>query len=685
MLTHPYSAPPGDLRLRHLSQLSREFPSQKTAASRIVSLKTWMQLPKGTEYYFSDLHGEHRGFLRMLKSASGTIRDKIETIFSSALSREQRDELAQLIYEPEFVLRHMQQAGGLDENRYHLLITRLIQVFKAVSAKYTRSMARRMIPEDFRGGIDELCYLDEDESRLKYHYSVIRAILETGIAGAFITSLCDAIRKLCVSRLHIIGDIYDRGAHPDLIMDELIAFPEVSLLWGNHDIFWLGAALGNPALIAGVVRQGISYNTFDLLEDGYGINLRPLSAFADAAYRGDPCLPYRPKDSFNVNLFDTVEPELGARMHKAMAVIQFKLEGQLLARRPEFMMGERDLLSRVDFARGTVRVGDADYPLKDSHFPTVDPKDPLALTPGEEELMKALTASFRHGSRLQRHMRFFITHGSLSLKHNGQLMYHGCVPMDEEGAFARVELDGQTLSGAGLFGYIDRRVRRAYYAEYDSPEQIRERDFLWYLWCGPASPIFGKNRMATFERMLIEDKQTHKEVMNPYYRHVEGEAACRKILAEFGLDPDRGHIVNGHVPVKLKRGESPVKGGGRLFMIDGGISKAYQGTTGIGGYTLIYNSHSFALAQHPAWDNLDEGLFDSPVLQVVEDLPARQTVAETDAGQAMARQIEDLEELIGAYRRGEIPEPEGSPGAQDVFDPGFPYPSTKEENKEETA
>ena len=672
-----------DVGLRYLTLLSREYPSQKAAAARIVALKTWMSLPKGTEYYFSDLHGEHRGFLRMLKSASGTIRDKIETIFSSALTPVQRDELAQVIYEPENMLRRLHLQGRLDENWYRACILRLVQVLKAVSAKYTRSMARRMIPEMFSGGIDELSYLDQDESRGHYHDSVVTAIIKTGIAGTFIASLSGAIRKLCVARLHILGDIYDRGAHPDLIMDELVAFPEVDIIWGNHDIHWLGAYLGNPALIASVVRQGISYNTFDLLEDGYGINLRPLSVFADRVYRDDPCLAFLQKDEFNENLYDSVSPEMGAKMQKAMAVIQFKLEGQLIARRPEYGMQNRDLLSRVNYETGTVWIADREYPLRDTYFPTVDPKNPLALSPGEAELMNALTASFRHGTRLQKHMRFLVSHGRMVSKANGQLLYHGCVPMTGEGEFAKVQLEGRELAGPSLFDYIESVIRKAAYLEYDSPGQREARDFLWYLWCGPLSPVFGKDRMATFERMLIEDKSTHKEEMNPYYRHVEGKDACQYILTHFGLDPKRGHIINGHIPVKLKRGESPVKGGGRLFMIDGGMSKAYQGTTGIGGYTLIYNSHNFSLAQHPVWDSLEDEPFDSPKLEVVEEHVSRQRVAETDAGTRMKREITDLENLIRAYRTGQVPEPAHAPLEAQMFDPGFTFGEADSKPEEE--
>lgn len=653
----------------YLRLLSHDFPTQRAAAAEMVRLKTRLQLPKGTEYFFSDLHGEHQGFLRMLKSASGTIRDKIDTLFYSALSPEDRNELAQVIYDPEGMLRRLQEAGKLRESWYHLTIVRLVQVLKVVSAKYTRSMAREQIAPDFRGAIDELVYKDEDESRMDYHYAVIRAILDTGVAGDFIRALASAIRSLSVARLHIIGDIFDRGAHPDLIMDELIAFHDVDIQWGNHDLLWLGAALGNEALITNVIRQGINYNTFDLLEDGYGINLRPLSMFADSVYRDDPCEIFRPKNQFNENLFDTVDPALGARMLKAMTVIQMKLEGQLLARRPEYGMASRDLFSQVDFKKGTVMADGQEHPLRDTNFPTVDPADPLKLSPGETDLMRSLTASFRHSQRLQAHMRFLMSHGSTYLRFNGNLLYHGCLPHREDGSFEVLEIEGQALSGKALYDYIDQRVREAGYAEYGSEKQVKARDFLWYLWCGPKSPVFGKDRMATFERAFLSDKATHKEVMNPYYKLIEKEETCRNILSSFGLDPDRGHIINGHVPVKLLKGESPIKGNGRLFMIDGGMSKAYQKTTGMGGYTLIINSHSIALAQHPSQVAGDDAPFDSPTLQVVERFPKRRTVADTDESAEMTRQIEDLQRLIAAYRAGEIREQSGESEGPLQFDP----------------
>ena len=653
----------------YLRLLSHDFPTQRAAAAEIVRLKTRLQLPKGTEYFFSDLHGEHQGFLRMLKSASGTIRDKIDTLFYSALTPEDRDELAQVIYDPEGMLRKLEAEGRLRESWYHLTIVRLVQVLKMVSAKYTRSMARERMAADFRSAIDELTYKDEDESRMDYHYAVIRAILDTGVAGDFIRALSGAIRSLSVARLHIIGDVFDRGAHPDMIMDELIAFHDVDIQWGNHDILWLGASLGNEAMIANVLRQGINYSTFDLLEDGYGINLRPLSMFADSTYRDDPCEIFKPKNEYNENLFDTVDPVLGAKMLKAMTVIQLKLEGQLLARRPEYGMADRDVLSRADFEKGSVVVDGREHALRDTRFPTVDPKNPLALSPGESELMRSLVASFRHSRRLQSHMRFLVSHGSIYLRFNGNLLYHGCVPLREDGGFEALEMDGQPLSGKALFDYIDRMARDAAYQAYDSPRQVKARDFLWYLWCGPKSPVFGKDRMATFERAFLSDKATHKETMNPYYRLINQEETCRNILLAFGLDPGTGHIVNGHVPVKLLKGESPIKGNGRLFMIDGGMSKAYQKTTGMGGYTLIINSHSIALAQHPSDVAGDDAPFDSPTLQVVERFPSRMTVAQTDESAEMRRQIEDLGHLIAAYQAGKVSERGQGPDGPLQFDP----------------
>ncbi len=659
--THLERSQKGGVWSSYLRLLSHDFPTQRAAVAEIIRLKTRLQLPKGTEYFFSDLHGEHLRFQRMLDSASGTIRDKIDTLFYSVLSPEDRDELAQVIYDPENMLRRLKKAGKLRDSWYHLTIVRLIQVLKVVSAKYTRSMVRKHMAPDFRSAIDELIYKDEDESRMDYHYAVIRAILDTGVAGDFIRAVAATIRSLSVARLHIIGDIFDRGAHPDLVMDKLIAFHDVDIQWGNHDLLWIGAAMGNEAMIANVMRQGINYNTYDLLEDGYGINLRPLSMFADSTYRDDPCEIFMPKNEFNENQFDTVDPALGAKMLKAMTIIQLKLEGQLLARRPEYDMAKRDLLSRVDFAKGTVMVDGKEHPLRDTHFPTVDPKAPLKLSPEESELMRSLVASFRHSRRLQSHIRFLMSHGSAYLKFNGNLLYHGCVPMKEDGGFDILEIEGQALSGQPLFDYIDRTTRDAVFLPYDSPEQVKARDFLWYLWCGPKSPIFGKDRMATFERAFLTDKSTHKETMNPYYQLINEEAACRSILEAFGLDPGRGHIINGHVPVKLIKGESPIKGGGRLFVIDGGMSKAYQKTTGMGGYTLIINSHSIALAQHPADVANDSASFDSPILEVVERFPRRLTVADTDESIDMHRKNEDLEHLITAYRSGAVPEQDCQP------------------------
>lgn len=642
--------------MRYLSLLSQEYPNRLAANAEIINLKTILRLPKGTEYFFSDLHGEHRGFLNMLKSASGAIRFKVEALFGESLALDERILLSQLVYQPEEILSRLEDDGKIDDAWYADKITKLVMLLKVVSAKYTRSKVRKRLPKAFRYAIDELCYLDEDESRESYHRAVINAILETGMAQPFLCSLSDAVRQLSVDRLHILGDIFDRGPHADLIMDELMNFHDVDIQWGNHDIHWMGAALGNTAMVASVVRLGILYNTFDLLEDSYGINLRPLSAFAEKTYSGDACELFIPRDAFNQNLYDTIEQPQAARMHKAIAVIQFKLEGQLIKRHPEYQMKDRDCLSRVDWEKGLFQEGDKSYPLKDCFFPTIDPKDPLALNPAETELMNALTASFQHCERLQKHIDFLFSHGALYKIVNGNLLYHGCVPMNEDASLEVIKIGGNSLSGRAYFDELDAMVRRARFAPLGSPEQCEARDLLWYLWCGPKSPLFGKNRMTTFERYLIADKALHKETMNPYYALVEGEEACQNVLSAFGMDPFTDHIINGHVPVKILKGESPVKGKGRLFMIDGGISKAYQGTTGIAGYTLIFNSHFLALAQHPTISGDQGTLFDSPILKEVERLPRRRQVEDTDQGPVLKMKIKDLECLIEAYRSGALPE-----------------------------
>ncbi|MBQ3590535.1 MAG: fructose-bisphosphatase class III, partial [Clostridia bacterium] len=503
--------------------------------------------------------------------------------------------------------------------------------------------------------LDELLNVTDDVDKDFYYDEIIASILDTGIAEEFIISTCSLIRTLTIDRLHIIGDIFDRGPRADKIMNELMGFTHIDIQWGNHDISWMGAASGNTALIANVIRIALSYNSYDVLEDGYGLNLRPLSIFAAEVYGDDPCTGFMPHTLDDV-VYDSVDAELTAKMHKAIAVIQCKLEGQLLARHPEYGMDDRRLFEKTDFRNGKVTIGEHTYPLSDTRFPTVDPEDPLTLTEDEAELMRIMAASFHHSPILNSHIKFLYAKGSMYKTCNGNLLYHGCIPLNEDGSFREVRLPHigedagtDTYHGRELLDRIGKIVNRAYFAPFDSPEQIEARDFLWYLWCGPDSPLYGKSKMAFFERTFVDKRIPEaREVYAPYYHLNRSWEICGQILEEFGLDPENGHIINGHVPVLLKDGESPIRGGGRLYVIDGGISKAYRSKTGIAGYTLIYDSHSLRLAEHHAGEG------DTPTVRVVEKMERRVSIADTDYGEELALRIADLRELMQAYRDGEI-------------------------------
>ena len=644
--------------LHYLQLLSRTYPTALAASAEIINLNAICQLPKGTEYFFSDLHGEYDAFSYLLSSASGILRDKIENLFSRSVSERDREELAMLIYNPKDVLAQVRERLPQQEHDAwcQIVIYRLVQVCKTVSSKYTRSKVRKKIPPNFSYIIDELLHADADDSKERYYEEIIASIVSTGTSDAFIAQFCQLIKECAVDSLHIIGDIFDRGPHADRIMEELRHFHDVDVQWGNHDIGWLGAFAGNLACVASVLRRCVSYNNFDQLEDGYGINLRPLSMFAAEVYRDDPCERFTPH-VLDENIYDPVESELASKMHKAMAVIEFKLECQLLARHPEYDMDSRILLPKVDFSAGTVTVDGKIYPMLDTHFPTIDPSDPTALTAGEQELIEQLAASFRHSALLKKHIRFLLSHGGMYKVVNGNLLYHGCIPMTENGQFDKIALAGEALAGKAYLDDLDGKVRTAFYGSLGSPERESAVDLFWYLWAGPKSPLFGKSKLSTFERYFIADKATHKEFYNPYYTLVKSRATCETILREFGLDPSRSHIVNGHVPVKEKEGESPIRGEGLLFVIDGGISKAYQRQTGFGGYTLIYNSHHLALAQHKPYDQIMENPRESaPRVRIVENLPRRILVGDTDTGLRLRTQIEQLQDLLTAYREGTIKE-----------------------------
>lgn len=639
--------------LDYLKLLAKEYPTVRSACSEIINLRAIMGLPKGTEYFFSDLHGEYEAFIHLLKSSSGIIREKIRETFGYIIPEEEQMALANLIYYPDRMINKMTLEGKNTEDWQKVTIYRLVRICKEVSSKYTRSKVRKKMPQEFAYAIDELLHVDYNDENKKIYYSeIIQTILDVQIADKFIIALCELIQNLTIDNLHIIGDIFDRGPRADIIMNELMHFHDVDIQWGNHDISWMGAATGNLASICVVLRIAISYNSFDVLEDGYGINLRPLSMFAANVYRDDPCLRFQPK-ILDENIYDAVDPGLAAKMHKALAVMQFKIEGQIIKRHPDYQMEERMLLNHVDFEKGTVNISGKEYPMLDMNFPTVDPKDPLKLTEQEEELLHTLALSFKHSELLHRHIKFLYSHGALYKCCNSNLLYHGCIPMKKDGSFEEMVIDGVSYSGKALMDLIDQRIQKAYFLPDSDPDKAKCRDFMWYLWCGAKSPVFGKDRMTTFEHYFVEDKATHKENMNPYYRLSQEEEYCDKILKEFGLPVKGSHIINGHVPVKIKDGETPVKAGGKLYVIDGGLSKAYQSKTGIAGYTLIYNSHHLALAEHKPFDPTKES---TPRVSIVEKMKHRVMVADTDMGVVLAAQIADLKELVNAYREGILKE-----------------------------
>ena len=640
------------MKIKYLQLLAREYPTVDSVASEMVNLSAIRSLPKGTEYFFSDLHGEYESFLHMLKSASGMIREKIDLVMAKTVSSREREALAKLIYYPEKEIKQLREDGELTDEWRKLSIYRLILICQTVSAKYTRSRVRKWAPKDLVYILDELLNVTDDINKDFYYEEIINTILNTRIAESFIISLCKLIQSLAIDKLHIIGDIFDRGPRADIILDELISLHDVDVQWGNHDISWMGAASGNPALIANVIRIAMRYNSFDLLEDGYGLNLRALAVFAGEVYKDDDCQLFYP-NTLDDNVYDPVDIKLAAKMHKAITIIQLKLEGQLINAHPEWQMAHRNLFGRVDFENFTVEEQGKTYSLKDKNFPTVDKNNPLQLSKKEKELMKVLTNSFQHSEKLHKHMKFLFSHGSMYKICNSNLMFHGCIPLEKNGEYMKVNINGIEYSGKSLLDEIDQLVYQAYFGRENGENQYA-RDFMWYLWCGAKSPLYGKDKMAFFERIFLEDKSLHKEHYNSYYNFCEQVEVCDDILERFGIDKKKGHIINGHVPVKIKDGERPVKAEGKLFVIDGGISKAYQEATGIAGYTLIYDSHSLSLAEHKPFVPGESE--QTPKVQIVEKMDRRVNIADTDKGQEISDKIEDLRKLLDAYRNGVIKE-----------------------------
>ncbi len=644
--------------LKYLNRLAKDYPNIMAASAEIINLKAILALPKGTEYFLSDLHGEHEAFIHMLKSASGTIKDKIDENYGSVLSEKDRDDLAALIYNAEAELARRKKSESNFDDWCATAIYRLITICKSVSTKYTRSRVRSRLPRYVDYSIDELLHADDEANRTHYYNQIITSIVECGVAEKYIIELTESISRLAIDSLHIIGDIFDRGAHPDEIMDFLLDYHAVDFQWGNHDIVWMGAATGNWACITNLLRMNISYNNFDMMEIGYGINLRPLATFAEKVYGDDPCESFKPH-ILDRNKFDPIDEELAAKMHKAIAICQFKVEGQRIKAHPEYKLDKRLLLDKIDLEAGTVNIEGKVWPLRDTNFPTLDPADPYKLTQEESELLNALEASFINSEKLQKHIKFLFSHGALYTKVNGNLLFHGCIPTGEDGEFEEVELNGMKLKGKALMDYLDDQVRKAYFTPKKSQETGRYGDIMWYLWLGGSSPLFGKEKMTTFERLFIADKASHKEPVRPYYKLIKEKAFCEKIIREFGLDPRTAKILNGHVPVKIKDGESPIKGGGLLYVIDGGISKAYQKQTGIAGYTFIFNSRFMALAEHKPYSPLQpDGTqeFHSPVMKTVATMPERLLIIDTDQGAEISEQVDDLLALVEAYKEGLIKE-----------------------------
>ena len=646
------------MQLLYLKTLAKQYPTIAAASREIINLQAILSLPKGTEHFLTDIHGEYEQFNHVLKNGSGTVKTKIDEEFGNTLSSRDKKSLATLIYYPKEKLELVLQQEENIEDWYKITLHRLVQITKRVASKYTRSKVRKALPKDFAYIIEELITEKEEvQDKEGYYNEIIRTIIRIGSAPGFIVALGELIQRLVIDHLHIVGDIFDRGPGPHIIMDTLEEYHSVDVQWGNHDIVWMGAASGHLACIATVIRTSVRYGNLDILEDGYGINLIPLVTFAMETYKDSDCSVFAINYNNDYNMKDL---QLDMRMHKAITMLQLKLEGQIIKRHPEYHMDDRLLLDKIDFANKTVTIAGQSYEMNDVDFPTVNPENPYKLTSEEAELKERLRQAFVHCEKLQRHVRFLFSKGGLYKVHNSNLLYHGCVPMDEEGNFLKVEVDGQEYAGKKLYDVLEYYARKGFYSRHNVAEKRKGQDMLWYIWTGPNSPVFGKNKMATFERYFVKDKSTHTEVKNSYYRLMDNEEIVNKILREFNLDEVKSHIVNGHVPVEIKKGETPIKCGGKLLIIDGGFSKAYQSKTGIAGYTLVSNSHGMRLVAHETFESKEDAIqresdiFSDTIL--IETAVNRLRVSDTDIGRELQESIGYLELLLQAYQDGTIVE-----------------------------
>ena len=642
--------------LHYMEQLSEMYPTINKAATEIINLQAIVNLPKGTEHFLSDIHGEYEAFSHVLKNGSGAVRKKIEDVFGKALSESDKSGLATLIYYPKKKMEIVKQTEDNMSLWYKTTLYRLIEVCKTVSSKYTRSKVRKALPEDYSYVIEELITeKPEVLNKEAYYEAIVNTVVELGQAEQFIVVLCELIQQLAVDHLHVLGDIYDRGAGSHLIMDRLCKYHSLDIQWGNHDIIWMGAAAGNLACVATVIRNSIRYGNLDLLEEGYGINMLPLATFAMKAYADDPCEKFVFKGTQSITNFE--ENEMTRKMHKAIAMIRFKLEGQLIKKYPEYGMEERLVLEKIDYENGTVELEGKTFKMLDTNFPTIDPADPYKLTDEEYEVITRLRSSFLHCEKLQTHVQLLLKKGGMYKVYNGNLLFHGCIPMMEDGSFAKVNIYGTEYSGKALFDVLELYVRKAFFSTHED-EREKGADIMWYIWTAPYSPLYGRKKMATFERYFLAEEDMKVEVKNCYYELINKPEIADKILSEFGLSGDRAHIINGHVPVHRMKGESPVKCNGKVIVIDGGFSKAYRSRTGIAGYTLIYNSYGLTLTAHEPFESPETAVRDERDIvskrEAVEFMDKRILVGDTDDGEKIRRKIDDLKMLISAYRSGEL-------------------------------
>ena len=652
-----------ETEIKYLTELAKSYPSKSAVLTEIINLNAILNLPKGTEHFMSDLHGEHEAFSHIRRNASGVVRRKVDALFERSLTKKERAELATLIYYPEEKLGAMAREGEISDDWYNVTLVRLLEVCRFVSSKYTRSKVRKHLAKTAQGYdyiIDELLNNDYDAvNKGQYYTNILTAILKIDAATDFIIALCSAIKSMVIDHLHIVGDIFDRGPRADLIVDELMKETSIDIQWGNHDVLWMGAAAGSRVCIATVLNNSITYKNLDVVEIGYGISLRPLTLFANEVYGACDVSNYMPKGNSEGDKYLRDDDILVARMHKAISIIQFKLEGQAILRNPDFNMEHRLLLDKINWDAGTVLADGKEYPLKDIDFPTIDRQNPYLLTPEETEVMRYLKNAFMRSEKLQAHARFLYEKGEIYTIFNKNLLFHGCIPIEDDGSFMKFSL-AQGKSGKAFMDFCDKAARQGYFAKEGSIARSYGKDFLWFLWCGKDSPLCARKKIATFERLLIEDKSAWEEPKNAYYRSWNDENIVQKILEEFGLGEERSHIVNGHIPVQKKKGETPLKASGKLILIDGGFCRAYQASTGIAGYTLIYNADGMRISAHEPFRGIDDAISNNTDILsdtvIFEHSADKIRVRDTDTGKRLAEKISDLMKLLEGYESGIIKE-----------------------------